>query len=62
MATKATKISIPEHTGTKIPSTGTLPRAENRSGRVDQEEKKQDWDFTQWWELTKKNRQWNLVL
>jgi hypothetical protein len=48
MATKATKISIPEHTGTKIPSTGTLPRAENRSGRVDQEEKKQDWDFTQW--------------
>jgi hypothetical protein len=28
MATKEIKISNPEHTGTKNPSTGTLPRTE----------------------------------
>jgi hypothetical protein len=42
MVTKATKISNHERTRTKIPSMGTLPLAENRSGRADQEEEKKD--------------------
>jgi hypothetical protein len=62
MVTKATKISNPKHTGMKIPGAGTLPRAENRSGCADKEEEKQDRELTQWRELTKKNRQRNLVL
>jgi hypothetical protein len=46
MVTKATKISNPERTGMKILGTDTLPRAENQSGRADQEEEKQDRDLT----------------
>jgi hypothetical protein len=33
VATKATRVSNPERTGTKIPSVDSWPRAENRSGK-----------------------------
>jgi hypothetical protein len=62
MVTKATKISNPERTRTKIPGAGTLPRAEKLERTRGLGRGKQDPDLTQRRELTKKNRQRSLVL